>query len=487
MNLRLNTVKPATDASIFWYDLETFGIDPKYFRIAQFAGIRTDFELNIIDDPLVMYCQPSNDFLPDPYSCLVTGITPQIALEQGIKEPEFIAKINKAFSKPGTCVAGYNNIRFDDEFIRYTLYRNFFDPYAREWMHGNSRWDILDMVRLTKALRPQGIHWPQREDGMPSFKLEDLTVANSIEHTSAHDALSDIYATIAVAKLIKTRQPKLYDFVFQHRDKQSLLSLLNKQSHKPLVHVSGMYPANKGCTALVLPLAAHPINKNAIIVTDLSADPAPLIESSVADIQQRVFTAQDQLPEGVDRIPLKVIHLNKCPIIVPLNTLDEQTAERLGIDIAQCLRHADMLRAAAGLGEKVSPVFSRGSATFNDDPDFSLYGGFFDDSDKQKMAVIRSTPADQLHALDPVFQDGRLPEMLFRYRARNYSETLNEEETHMWQEFRKQRLTDSTMPMNTQRFEETLIQLEGSPELSEEQRSVVQQLKRYGVDIAPVL
>jgi exodeoxyribonuclease-1 len=471
--------------SIYWYDLETFGIDPKYFRIAQFAGIRTDLNLNVVDDPLVMYCQPSDDFLPDPTSCMITGITPQIAQTNGLKEPEFFAKIHQEFSKPNTCVAGYNNIRFDDEFVRYALYRNFFDPYTREWMNGNSRWDIIDMVRLTKALRPQGIQWPAREDGAASFKLEDLTAANHIQHENAHDALSDVYATIAVARLIKEQQPKLYEFVFQHRGKQSVLPLLNIHTQKPVVHVSGMYPNERGCTAIVLPVALHPVNKNAIIVFDLSSDPMALLESSSEEIQKRVFTAQDQLPEGVDRIPLKAVHVNKCPIIVPLNTLDDESATRLGIDKAQCLSHAEILQKAGNLNKKISAAFTSNAQAFSDDPDFSLYGGFFSDSDKQKMDLIRATPAEELRALPQIYQDKRIPEMLFRYRARNYYESLSAEERLDWQEFRQRRLTDPAMPMDVQRFEQSIAQLEKSGDLTVAQKSVIDQLKQYVVDIKP--
>jgi exodeoxyribonuclease-1 len=472
-----------TESSIYWYDLETFGIDPKYFRIAQFAGIRTDLELNIIDDPLVMYCQPSDDFLPDPASCLITGITPQTAQLKGLKEPDFIAKINQEFSRPKTCVAGYNNIRFDDEFIRYTLYRNFFDPYAREWMHGNSRWDVIDMVRLTKALRPHGISWPQKENGSPSFKLEDLTIANHIQHESAHDALSDIYATIAVAKLIRSKQPKLYDYVFQHRDKQSLLSLLSVRGRKPVIHVSGMYSTEKGCTAMVLPLALHPSNKNAIIVTDLSVDPTPLLQLSSEEIQQRVFTAQDQLPEGVQRIPLKAVHINKCPIVVPLNVLDEESSGRLGIDKDRCLQHADTLSNSSGLQEKIAKVFASSPGVFHNDPDFGLYSGFFSDSDKQQMAIIRSTPPEQLGKQDLVYQDDRLPQMLFRYRARNYFETLDDDERDVWREFKTERLNDANLPMDLQRFEAALAELDNASSLSQAQKQVIQQLKSYASSI----
>jgi len=264
-----------------------------------------------------------------------------------------------------------------------------------------------------------------------------------------------------------------------------LLALLNVHAQKPVVHVSGMYPSERGCTAIVVPLALHPVNKNAIIVFDLSADPAQLPQLSSEEIQQRVFTAQDQLPEGVDRIPLKAVHVNKCPIVVPLNTLDDETAARLGIDKSQCLRHAEILRDAPSLSKKITVAFKPNGLSFSDDPDFSLYGGFFSDSDKQKMDMIRSTPAEQLSSLPQVYEDKRLPEMVFRYRARNYYETLNIEEKLQWQDFRQLRLNDPAMPMDIKRFEEAIEQLEKTQNLAAAKKTVIGQLKQYLAKITP--
>ena len=160
--------KPAE--TFFWHDYETFGTDPKRDRPVQFAGVRTDAELNIIEEPVMLYCAPSDDIVPNPEACLITGITPQHALEEGVCEAQFIRRIHDELSRPGTCGVGYNSIRFDDEVTRYTLYSNFYDPYAREWQNGCSRWDIMDMLRLTRALRPDGIVWPTYEDGSPGLK-----------------------------------------------------------------------------------------------------------------------------------------------------------------------------------------------------------------------------------------------------------------------------------------------------------------------------
>ena len=188
--------------SFYWYDLETSGLSPKWDRIVQFAGCRTDAELNLLDDEYITYVSLPDDVLPNPNATLVTGITPSILESQGIREIDALRVISKSMSEPGTCVVGYNNLRFDDEFIRYSFYRNFLDPYSREWKNGNSRWDLLDLVRATGALRRDGINWPQDEEGLPVYKLEELTKHNQIEHGSAHDALSDVRATIGMAKLI---------------------------------------------------------------------------------------------------------------------------------------------------------------------------------------------------------------------------------------------------------------------------------------------
>ena len=468
-------------ASIYWYDLETFGIDPKKDRIAQFAGLRTDLELNVIGDPLVMYCKPANDMLPVPESCLVTGITPQKALQEGIHEAAFIDRINAEFSRPGTCVCGYNNIRFDDEFMRYTLYRNFFDPYEREWKNGNSRWDIIDMVRLTRALRPQGIEWPWREDGLPSFRLEDLTVANHIEHANAHDALSDVRATIAMAKLIKQKQGKLFDFVYSLRNKHQLALQFNVGEHKPVVHTSGMFSSQYFCTSVVAPIAMHPSNKNGVIVYDLREDPTPLLDLSVEEIQKRVFTARDDLAEDETRIPLKTIHMNKCPVVVPLNTLDVESQQRIQLDMAVCLRHLSVIQNYPTLEKKISQVFHHKGYTPTDDPDQQLYQGFFNEADKGRMQEIRSSTPEELAQQEMFFDDARLPELLFRYRARNWPGSLSAQEAAQWEEFRRQRLTepDGGASITLQDFNQRLDELSAAAETTASQQAIIDALRDY--------
>lgn len=470
--------------SFYWYDFETFGADPFRDRACQFAGIRTDEDFNVIGEPDVFFCKPADDVLPHPEACLITGITPQKAAREGVCEAEFIARIHRQFAEPGTCVVGYNSLRFDDEVTRNTLYRNFYDPYAREWQNGNSRWDIIDMVRLTRALRPEGITWPEHEDGSPSFKLEQLTAANGISHEAAHDALSDVWATIELAKLIKSKQPKLFDYVYQHRDKRLVDQQLNLQKLKPVLHISSMFPAERGCAAVVVPLARDLVNKNAVYVYDLSVDPEPLLSLPVEQIAERIFTRRDELPEGVERVPIKGLHINKCPIVAPVSVVSQEAADRLGLDLNLCRQHLEQIQAAKGLPQKVQAVFSQRDFDAVVDPDQAIYsGGFFSQHDRLLMEQLRGMTPEQLANATPPFSDARLPEMLFRYRARNYPDTLSDEERQQWQAFRRECFynEDTGSSLTLDSYFQRIDELMAAPNMSLPQLQLLIQLKEYGL------
>jgi len=472
--------------SFYWYDYETFGIDPRVDRISQFAGIRTDMDFNIIDEPVDILCRATDDILPNPEASLVTGITPQDTLKTGLLETVFIEQILQEFSRPNTCVTGFNNIRFDDEFTRYTLYRNFFDPYSREWQNGCSRWDIIDLVRITRALRPEGINWPVDDKGIASNRLELITKANGISHEAAHDALSDVHATIAVAKLIKEKQPKLFNFVFEHKNKQKLSQLLNLQKPQAVLHTSGMYSSEICNSAMIYPLAQHPTNKNGIVAYDLRYSPDSLINLSADEIIERLYTPRDQLPEGVERIPLKTIHINKCAVIAPLNTLDDASAQRTQIDRKLHLDHLEKLKAAFEIIKpKLKKIYSHNPFPKESDPDRSLYsGGFFSADDKQRMHQLHELSADDLATASFNFEDERLMEMLFRYRARNFPDTLSAVEKNRWDEYRLQRFTDNDNgALSYTSFKQILSEHLNSNELSADKKEVLLKLQQWGEKI----
>ena len=434
--------------TFLWHDYETFGIDPRRDRPAQFAAIRTDAELNEIGTPLMLYCKPAPDYLPHPEACLLTGITPQHCLERGLPEHAFAAQIEAAFSEPGTIGVGYNSIRFDDEVTRFLLWRNLADPYAREWQNDCGRWDLLDVVRMAYALRPHGIQWPTHPDGKPSFKLEHLSSANGLVHAAAHDALSDVRATIALARLIRTAQPKLFGFCLSLHKKSRVATELGlpttAQHARPFLHVSGMFAAERGCLAVMWPLASHPANKNEIIAWDLAHDPSELATLRADDIRPRLFGKAADLPEGVLRLPIKTIHLNKSPMVVSnLNTLPPEMAARWGIDRDLALRYAAIARDLPDLSAVWAEVFKRPPVSPTaPDVDQDLYGGFVNNADRRRLQQLKALSPEELASRKTGFDDERLGELLFRYRARNFPATLNAQESALWETHRSARLLD---------------------------------------------
>lgn len=469
--------------TFYWHDYETFGLNTRRDRPAQFAGIRTDAELNEIGSPLMLYCKPAPDYLPDPESCLLTGITPQKCLESGVDEFEFAARIEAELATPDTVSLGYNTIRFDDEVTRFMFWRNLIEPYSREWQNNCSRWDLLDVVRTTYALRPEGIVWPLHEDGRPSFKLEHLTQANGIAHEAAHDALSDVRATIALARLIREKQPKLFDFCFSLRKKDKVLEQTGLPNAKPFLHISGMFPAERGCMAVVWPLAMHPTNKNEIIVWDLSFDPAELFTLDADTIRQRMFRKSTDLPEGISRLPIKSIHINKSPIVIGnLKTLSAERAAHWALDIELAQKHAGIAASAPDMSAIWQQVFSTDHGSCDVDED--LYGGFIGNNDKRLLAKLRHFSPEELAKERISFEDSRLEEVFFRYRARNFPASLSPAELRRWEQHRAARLFDGAGGARTlEAFGDAIDTL--SENVNEAQADILSALFDYAESIMP--
>lgn len=466
--------------TFFIHDYETFGKHPALDRPAQFAGVRTDLDFNIIGEPEVFYCKPTDDYLPQPEAVMITGITPQIAMANGVNEAEFAKRIHQAFSVPNTCIMGYNNIRFDDEVTRNIFYRNFYDPYAYSWQQGNSRWDLLDALRACFALRPEGINWPENDDGLPSLRLEHLTKANGVSHENAHDAMSDVLATINMAKLLKQAQPRMFDYFYQLRNKNKVNQLIDIVDMTPLVHVSGMFGALRSYVSLVTPLAWHPENKNAVIMCDLSGDMSPLLTLSADELRERLYTPKAELGDDLP-VPIKLVHINKCPILAPINTLRTVDAERTGLDRDLCMRNLELLRKNPDVRNKLVELFSVGQQfEESNDVDSQIYNGFFSPSDRSTMDIIRETAPQNLPALDLSFEDKRMKELFFRYKARNYPSTLSYDEQQRWLQHRRDYFTEA-------RLTDYLQQIQLLMDVHHEDEKRCQQLKalvNYAYELA---
>lgn len=464
--------------TLFFYDLETSGLNPRTQRVMQFAGQRTDMELNPIGEPVDILVRLSDDILPDPQAILVTGTTPQKTLEEGISEPEFARFLVKEIFTEGTIAVGFNSVRFDDEFVRHTLWRNFYDPYEWSWSQGRGRWDILDVVRMTRALRPEGIEWPVADDGSPVNKLELLSEINKLEHTHAHDALSDVEATIQVARLIRDKQPKLYEYLFSMRQKNEVAKLVNTDDPKPFVYSSGKYGRDNNFTTIAIAIA-EASRPGAALVYDLRYDPKALQAMSVSDIKNALFaTREERKKDTYVPIPVKEIVYNKCPAVAPFGVMNDEAWQRIGLDQKKIEQHMKDLsqdivdKLVAALSDR--PAFVSGV-----DVEEKLYDGFGNKKDIPRLEVVRTATENELADFHPEFSDERLTELLLRYKGRNYPRALSEDEQNMWHEYRLKKFTELSP-----RFVQTLQKLTASVK-DEHELFLLEELRLWWEATAP--
>lgn len=474
-------------ASFFFYDLETTGVSPFGGRIMQFAGRRTDLELNPIGEPYNILIKLSEDILPDPDAILITGITPQSVAADGITEAEFLRIFTDEISQPGTIFTGFNTVRFDDEFMRCLHYRNFYDPYEWQWKEDRSRWDVLDAVRMTRALRPNGIAWPFDVHGKPTNRLELLTGINKLDHAHAHDALSDVDATIAVARMIRNKQTKLFDYLLGMRDKRKVADLVEQD--QPFVYTSGKYPSEFDKTTVAYAICHHP-KKQGSLVFDLRHDPSQYKNASAEQLAELWRWKKDA---EEPRLPVKVLQYNRCPAIAPLGVLDEASRERIKIDLQNVQKHLSALKAMPDFGQRLlkaadildKPVQTTLVAT-DKDVDNCIYDGFFDNQDKQAMCVVRAAAPEELGGLGLNFHDNRLTTLLPLYKARNFPSVLTSEERQEWEQFCERKLLGGGQHSKMAQFYSRLQQIAARDNLTSHQEYILEELRLYAESIMPV-
>lgn len=469
------------DLNFFFYDLETSGLKAKEDRIMQFAGQRTDLELNLIGEPVNVLVKLASDTLPGPSAIMVTGITPQ-STQEGMSEAEFCRFLDTEIFTPGTIVTGYNSVRFDDEFMRYLWWRNFYDPYEWQWRDQRSRWDLLDVVRMVRALRPDGIKWPVLPGGKAVNRLELITKMNGIEHTHAHDALSDVEALISVTKLLKERQPKMFEYLLGVRDKKKIAELVNLDLKRPFVYTSGVYDAEWNKTTVAFPLTVGK-NNNSILVFDLRYNLDKLLEEKqkkeaeqaekarleaekqptlVQTGLEGLYTQEDEKQEDLSDktkkkkfsfFPIvKELSLNKCPAVAPLGVLEAENGwTKIGLNKETVQKNLDSLLAHPEFAEQMRTELEKDQDWPEpEEVEAALYDGFLGENDKIKCAAVRAADANKLADFDPGFNDERLPELLMHYKARNFAESLSQDEAKAWEEYRKARLQRQLSNFNNQ-------------------------------------
>lgn len=436
--------------TFFFYDLETSGLSPKNDRIMQFAGQRTDLKLRPIAEPENFLIKMATDILPSPEAIMVTKITPLKTLSDGLTEDEAVKHLLNNVFTPGTIAVGFNNIRFDDEFLRYLFWRNYQDPYAWASFDERGRWDLLDIIRLVRAIRQEGINWPVDEDGQPVNKLELLTKANNLEHTKAHDALSDVEGLIAIARMIQQKQPKMWDYLLSMRQKKAVEQLVNLQNPQPFVYASGRYSKDHNATTVAFPIA---VSERDLLVYDLRYDPIALLKKSAEELLAEMTPDYDLPVEDrpPTRLYVKTLRTNRCPAVAPLGVVNsDQVWQNIDLDLATVKQNLAKLKQHPELVNKFEQAMElkreqlkshleeqAKSTLLPELAETKLYDGFVNHlGDKSMMQEIRDASPARLATLNPEFKDQRLNDLWLGYKARSFEKQLTDSEHQAWDERR---------------------------------------------------
>ncbi len=479
----------ATEQTFYFYDLETTGFSPRDARIMQFAGQRVNLELEPIGEPHNHLIKLTDDILPSVEAILLTGITPQSTVADGSTEAEFLKIFHSEIATPGTIFVGFNNLRFDDEFIRFTNYRNFYDPYEWHWSNNRSRWDMLDVVRMTRALRPEGIKWPFASDGAPANRLEELAKINDLLHDKAHDALSDVYATIELAKLIRTKQPKLFEHLLSMRDKKLTTELVN--SGRPFAYTSGKYPSAFMHTTAAALLGNHPKNQG-VFVYDLRYDPTEVNNLSIAEIIERWQHRCAERPCPHPRLPVKAMQFNRCPAVAPLGVIDSESVKRINIDLKVVEQNFQKLKAVGSdLYKKIlaaaEEIEKSQAALFANEQlaESALYDSFIPDADKRTSAQLVNAEPTELVSYMGSFSDKRLQSLLPLYISRNYPKQQTDDIRQHWEKYRQHKLLEGAEKSRSAQYFQSLASKAADTTLTSEQQYILEELQLWGQSIIP--
>ena len=477
--------------TFFFYDLETSGFSPQNDRIMQFAGQRTDENLNRIGEPINILVRLNDDVLPSPSALMVTKISPQKTVEEGYTEAEFSKMLVEEYFTPDTVIVGYNNVRFDDVHIQHLFWRNFYPPYDWQWKDGRSRWDLLDVVRMIRALRPEGINWPfiiNEETGekFAANKLELLTKENGILHENAHDAMSDVDGLIDVARLLKEKQPQIFDYLFKIRSKNEVQKLVNLENPKPFVYTSGRFKVEFEKTTVAFPIA--PAKNQNVIVWDLRFSPEKFIDWSEDQILENITVDfETRSSDDFEPIAAKILQYNKCPAVAPMGVLTEENQQRLKIDLAEIQKNLDILRKNPHFAENLRSAFERRSEVFQDKssaekpaPEARLFEGFVSRSDDIEIEAVRNSTDRELADFHPDFTDERLTDLLLHYKARSFPKSLSSQEKELWEEYRVKNL-QKMMPNFMKEFQE----IANNQNLNSQEEYILEEIKLWLENILP--
>lgn len=469
------------------YDLETFGLDNAYDRIAQFACRRYNEDLEPIDDGLILYCKQPTDYLPSPHACMVTGITPQFVNKNGLCEAEFARRIYFEFEKNSinTIIVGYNNTGFDDKMLRFLFFRNFLNPYS---LFMDRSLDCFTLIKAVYFAKKDIFKYRKNEYEKDSLKLEHLTQDNGFEHAKAHDALSDVEATGQVLKHIKDNAADIFD-MYSNSIKRIVADEIVKHAiakSRPFfaIKYSELRDANG---TLEYPLVSMHGSYNCINLL-LSDD----------EFSRRLDVIKSGIDKVIEDSELSYKTFDNIKLSSSLFVADEDffyKGKALGEYKALVENRIKLIKDVLPHGiitPAAKPFFAPNSKK---DVDESINDGFLSKDAKDVIAKISTgdekVMMDYLYTLlaDKNDKRQRVKKLYSRFIARNYYPLMSDKLKEAWAKHCESRFMDEASKENFYKirtlsdFEKEIDECCQQYKDDEKKISIVKELEKYGKEI----
>lgn len=382
--------------SLVFYDTETTGTETYFDQILQFAAIKTDVDLNVIDR-FEIRCRILPHVVPAPGALRVTGVTPTQLINPSLPSHyEMVRAIrSKLLSWSPAMFLGWNTIDFDEDLIRQALYKTLHNPYLTN-RDGNSRSDVMRMAQACSLTAPFALTFPLGDGGKKIFKLDRFAPSNGFSHEQAHDAMGDVEATIFLAKLLMEKAPDVWSSFMRFSTKAAVVDYINEER---VFCFSDFYFGNPFSYATTV-LGQNKGNPAEWYIYDLSIDPTSLLSLTDSKLKSRLAAS----PKVVRKLKS-----NGVPMLLPFEDAPDICKGRnLGFKALE--QRADMLRTGSEACERLVSAFESLKIEYPVSPhvEKQIYNGFIDQADEKLMNEFHEVEWSKRHAIVEKFQDTRL-------------------------------------------------------------------------------
>ncbi|MDA8561631.1 exonuclease domain-containing protein [Gammaproteobacteria bacterium] len=393
--------------TFLFYDIESTGLNKSFDQVLQFAGIRTDKDLNEIERyELKVKLNP--DIIPSPFATITHRISVKNN-QDNISEYEAIKKIHSWINQPNTKSLGYNTLGFDDEFLRFSFFKNLLPPYSHQYANNCGRLDLYPMTAMYYLFKNEILNWPKIENKI-SLKLEQLNNANNLAKGQAHDAMVDVEATLKLAREFK-KESKMWDYLIGFFNKNEDIARSNLLKNSPALYFNGYLGHDNNFQCPVIFLGQHKYYKNQSIW--LRLDSTKLIETTQETIQNTTQIIRKKPGEPGFLLPIKKRYLNY---------LTKERLDQTEINELWLKNNSETLKAIASYHTNfIYPTYQ------NVDIDSSLYLNGFKNSNEEKFCRdFHKAPDKEKTKIIDKAPNQNLKKQAIRILGRNFPENLSQ-------------------------------------------------------------